>query len=65
MEIAFRLMATGRTELIQQAILLLPSNSRLDTLNTQGHTALMLAAIINDDPALLVTSKFILNPTST
>lgn len=65
MEIAFRLMATGRTELIQQAILLLPSNSRLDTLNTQGHTALMLAAINNDDPALLVTSKFILNPTST
>ncbi|XP_045480339.1 ankyrin repeat and BTB/POZ domain-containing protein 2 isoform X2 [Harmonia axyridis] len=53
MEIAFRLMATGRSELIQQAISLLPSNSHLDTLNTQGHTALMLASINNDDQALL------------
>lgn len=54
-ELAFRLMASGRTELIQQAILLLPPATRLDTFNYQGHTALMLAAIHNDDMALMVS----------
>lgn len=53
-ELAFRLMLTGRPELIQQAIPLLPVTTRLDTLNSQGHTALMLAAIHNDDTALNV-----------
>lgn len=56
-ELAFRLMASGRAELIQQALLLLPANTRLDMLNHQGHTALMLAAINNDDLALLVRLK--------
>ncbi|XP_076274350.1 ankyrin repeat and BTB/POZ domain-containing protein 2 isoform X2 [Rhynchophorus ferrugineus] len=51
-ELGFRLMLTGRPELIQQAVALLPSSTRLDTLNSQGHTALMLAAIHNDDITL-------------
>ncbi|CAH0561413.1 unnamed protein product [Brassicogethes aeneus] len=51
-ELAFRLMLTGTPELIQQALPLLPSKTKLDTLNAQGHTALILAAIHNDDSAL-------------
>lgn len=47
-------MLTGRPELIQQAVSLLPASTRLDTLNAQGHTALMLAAIHNDDITLSV-----------
>lgn len=54
-ELAFRLMASGRAELIQQALPLLPPPTRFDTLNHQGHTALMLAAIHNDDMALMVS----------
>lgn len=53
-ELAFRLMLTGRPELIQQAVPLLPTSTRLDTLNPQGHTTLMLAAIHNDDMTLSV-----------
>ncbi|XP_018326720.1 ankyrin repeat and BTB/POZ domain-containing protein 2 [Agrilus planipennis] len=52
-ELAFRLMMTGRHELIRQALSLLPCETRLDTLNLQGHTALMLAALYNDDTTLL------------
>lgn len=55
MELAFRLMASGRTELIQQAIPLLPPTTRLDTLNHQGHCAMMLAAIQNDEFTLMVS----------
>nr|XP_015834554.1 PREDICTED: ankyrin repeat and BTB/POZ domain-containing protein 2 [Tribolium castaneum] len=51
-ELAFRLLLTGRPELIQHAVSLLPVSTRLDTLNLQGHTALMLAAINDDDIAL-------------
>lgn len=47
-------MLTGRPELIQQASHLLPVPNRLDTLNPQGHTALMLAAIHNDETTLTV-----------
>ncbi|XP_048520074.1 ankyrin repeat and BTB/POZ domain-containing protein 2 isoform X1 [Dendroctonus ponderosae] len=52
-ELAFRLMLTGRPELIQQAVTLLPVSTRLDTLNPQGHTALMLAAVHNDETTLI------------
>ncbi|KAF5308313.1 hypothetical protein FQR65_LT06307 [Abscondita terminalis] len=52
-ELAFRLMLTGRSELIQQALSLLPPSSGLDTFTLQGHTALMLAALTNDDLTLL------------
>lgn len=55
MELAFRLMLTGRSELIQQAAPLLPASTRLDTFNLQGHTALMLAALVNDDVTLSVS----------
>lgn len=48
-------MLTGRPELIQQAIPLLPTPSRLDTLDQQGHSALMLAALNNDDITLMVS----------
>ncbi|XP_063912415.1 ankyrin repeat and BTB/POZ domain-containing protein 2 isoform X1 [Zophobas morio] len=51
-ELAFRLLLTGRPELIQHAVSLLPVSTRLDTLNLQGHTGLMLAAINDDDVAL-------------
>lgn len=57
-ELAFRLLLSGRPELIQHAISLLPTSTRLDTLNLQGHTALMLAAI-NDDEITLTVSKCI------
>lgn len=53
-ELAFRLMLTGRQELIQQALPLLPISSRFDTLDQQGHTALMLAALHNDDLTIMV-----------
>lgn len=53
-ELAFRLMLTGRQELIQQALSLLPITSKLDTLDQQGHSALMLAALHNDDLTLMV-----------
>lgn len=55
-ELAFRLMLTGRPELIQQAIQLLPS-SHLDTFNLQGHTALMLAVLMNDDSTIIVNES--------
>lgn len=48
-------MLTGRPELIHQALSLLPPSTRLDTLNQQGHTALMLAALYNDDITLMVS----------
>lgn len=49
-------MLTGRPELIQQAVALLPVSTRLDTLNPQGHTALMLAAVHNDETTLIVSA---------
>lgn len=60
-ELAFRLMLTGRPELIQQAIPLLPPCTRLDTLNQQGHTALMLATLYNDDATLMVSRCCLIN----
>lgn len=42
-------MLTGRAELLAQAANLLPNTSRYDTLNHYGMTALMLAAIRNDE----------------
>lgn len=47
-------MLTGRAELIQQSLALLPTSTRLDMLNQQGHTALMLATLYNDDVTLMV-----------
>lgn len=49
-------MLTGCHELIQQAMSLLPSSTGLDTMNLQGHSALMLAAINNDPGTIMVSS---------
>lgn len=49
---AFRLMLTGRPELLKQAMALLPTTTRYDTRNHAGLTALMIAAIHNDDAVL-------------
>lgn len=45
-------MLTGRLELLKQANALLPSASRYDTLNQAGLTAVMIAAIRNDEAVL-------------
>ncbi|XP_055594573.1 ankyrin repeat and BTB/POZ domain-containing protein 2 isoform X2 [Uranotaenia lowii] len=50
--LAFRLMLTGRAELLIQALSLVPPTTRYDTLNHQGMTALMVAAVRNDEAAI-------------
>lgn len=50
--LAFRLMMSGRPELLLQANTLLPPTTRYDTLNQLGMTALMVAIIRNDEQAL-------------
>lgn len=50
--LAFRLMLTGRPELLIQAGSLLSSSTRYDTLNQSGLTALMIASIRNDELAI-------------
>lgn len=54
LSLAFRLMLAGRTELLIQSISLLPQSTRYDTVNQAGLTALMMAAIRNDEVALQV-----------
>lgn len=51
-ELGFRLMLTGIPELLTQAMSLVPPTTRYDTLNHQGLTALMIAAIRNDEYAI-------------
>ncbi|GBP12969.1 hypothetical protein EVAR_73651_1 [Eumeta japonica] len=46
---AFKLMLTGRAELLAQASNLLPPTTRYDTLNHAGMSALMIASIKNDE----------------
>lgn len=45
-------MLTGRPELLKQANALLPSTTRFDARNHAGLTALMIAAIHNDEAIL-------------
>lgn len=52
LNLAFRLVMTGRPELVLQANSLLPATTRYDTLNHHGLTPLMVAAIRNDELAL-------------
>lgn len=52
LSLAFRLMLTGRSELLHQANSMLPPTTRYDTLNHQGLSALMVAAIRNDENAI-------------
>uniref|UniRef100_A0A1B0C6N6 BTB domain-containing protein n=1 Tax=Glossina palpalis gambiensis TaxID=67801 RepID=A0A1B0C6N6_9MUSC len=50
--LSFKLMLTGRAELLAQASSLLPAATRYDTLNHAGMTALMIASIGNDELAI-------------
>ncbi|KAH8259562.1 hypothetical protein KR026_006215 [Drosophila bipectinata] len=50
--VAFKLLLTGRAELLAQAAQLLPPTTRYDTQNSVGLTALMIASIRNDEVAL-------------
>ncbi|XP_062131344.1 ankyrin repeat and BTB/POZ domain-containing protein 2 isoform X2 [Drosophila sulfurigaster albostrigata] len=50
--VAFKLLLTGRAELLAQAAQLLPPTTRYDTQNSAGLTALMVASIRNDEVAL-------------
>lgn len=50
--LAFRLMLSGRPELMMQASSLLPAATRYDTLNQLGMSALMVAVIRNDEQAI-------------
>lgn len=50
--VAFKLLLTGRAELLAQAAQLLPPTTRYDTQNSAGLTALMIASIRNDEVAL-------------
>ncbi|XP_043799793.1 ankyrin repeat and BTB/POZ domain-containing protein BTBD11 isoform X3 [Apis laboriosa] len=52
MDMAFKMLTSGRTDLIAQAIPLLPS-TKLNTVNDSGFTALMIACINNDETAVL------------
>lgn len=47
--LAFKLMLSGRAELLAQASNLLPPSTRYDTLNHAGMSALMIASIKNDE----------------
>lgn len=47
--LAFKLMLSGRAELLAQASNLLPPTTRYDTLNHAGMSALMIASIKNDE----------------
>ncbi|XP_015588276.1 ankyrin repeat and BTB/POZ domain-containing protein 2 isoform X2 [Cephus cinctus] len=50
-EMAFKMLTSGRPELISQAMSLLPS-SKINTVNDSGFTALMLACINGDEVAV-------------
>ncbi|XP_055854644.1 ankyrin repeat and BTB/POZ domain-containing protein 2 isoform X2 [Episyrphus balteatus] len=50
--LAFKLMLTGRADMLAQASTLLPPTTRYDTLNHVGMSALMIASIRNDDIAI-------------
>lgn len=52
LEMAFKLLTSGRPELITQALGLLPA-SKINTINDSGLTALMLACINGDESAVL------------
>lgn len=52
MEMAFKLLTSGRSELISQALPLLPA-AKLNAVNDNGLTALMLACISGDEAAVL------------
>nr|XP_003703290.1 PREDICTED: ankyrin repeat and BTB/POZ domain-containing protein BTBD11 isoform X1 [Megachile rotundata]XP_012140713.1 PREDICTED: ankyrin repeat and BTB/POZ domain-containing protein BTBD11 isoform X1 [Megachile rotundata]XP_012140714.1 PREDICTED: ankyrin repeat and BTB/POZ domain-containing protein BTBD11 isoform X1 [Megachile rotundata]XP_012140715.1 PREDICTED: ankyrin repeat and BTB/POZ domain-containing protein BTBD11 isoform X1 [Megachile rotundata]XP_012140716.1 PREDICTED: ankyrin repea len=52
MDMAFKMLTSGRTDLIAQAMPLLPS-TKINTVNDNGFTALMIACINGDETAIL------------
>lgn len=60
--LAFKLMTSGRPELLLQASALLPVATRYDTLNQTGMTALMVAAVRNDEQAVQMLLDVGANP---
>ncbi|XP_063697314.1 ankyrin repeat and BTB/POZ domain-containing protein 2 [Culicoides brevitarsis] len=50
--LAFKLMLSGRPELLIQALSIVPPTTRYDTINHQGLTPLMIAALRNDEGAI-------------
>ncbi|XP_076231181.1 ankyrin repeat and BTB/POZ domain-containing protein 2 isoform X2 [Calliopsis andreniformis] len=52
MDMAFRMLTSGRADLIAQAMPLLPS-TKINTVNDNGFTALMIACINGDETAVL------------
>lgn len=60
--LAFKLMTSGRPELLLQASTLLPAASRYDTLNQCGMTALMVAAVRHDEQAVQMLLDVGANP---
>lgn len=60
--LAFKLMTSGRPELLLQASALLPSATRYDTINQAGMTALMVAAVRNDEQAVQMLLDVGANP---
>ncbi|XP_076749246.1 ankyrin repeat and BTB/POZ domain-containing protein 2 isoform X1 [Xylocopa sonorina] len=52
MDMAFKMLTSGRTDLIAQAMPLLPS-TKINTVNDSGFTALMIACINGDETAVL------------
>lgn len=51
-DLAFRMMLTGIPDLLTQSMSLVSPTTRYDTINHQGLTALMIAAIRNDENAI-------------
>ncbi|XP_039315573.1 ankyrin repeat and BTB/POZ domain-containing protein BTBD11 isoform X3 [Solenopsis invicta] len=52
LDMAFKMLTSGRTDLIAQAMPLLPS-TKINTVNDAGFTALMLACINGDESAVM------------
>ncbi|XP_014468414.1 PREDICTED: ankyrin repeat and BTB/POZ domain-containing protein BTBD11 isoform X2 [Dinoponera quadriceps] len=53
LDMAFKMLISGRADLIAQAMPLLPSASKINTVNDAGFTALMLACINGDESAVM------------
>lgn len=52
LDMAFKMLTSGRTDLIAQAMPLLPS-TKINTVNDAGFTALMLACVNGDESAVI------------
>nr|CAD7199616.1 unnamed protein product [Timema douglasi] len=48
-ELAFKMLRSGRTDLIQHALQLLPPNKKLNSVNEHGLTPLMVAVLLHEE----------------